>query len=94
MLKVIGGLLMAGGIIWVLCALGMDVTVGYVDKIYNTGLIANREVNIIAGSSLAIIGTLMAMAGVICRAIEDKEKEKIDILKDINNGLAGYLEKK
>ncbi|XBS71164.1 hypothetical protein ABK905_09455 [Acerihabitans sp. KWT182] len=87
MLKAIGGLLMAIGIIWMLTALNMDVTVGTINAVYNTGLLANREMSIISGSSVAIIGTIIAMAGAISRVIKDKDQEIIDILKKINNRL-------
>lgn len=93
MLKSIGGILIAVGVISVGCALGMDVTVGYVDKVYNSGLMANREVYTIAGSAIAIIGTLIAMTGFIIERAEKNEKEKLDVLKNINNGLADHLDK-
>ncbi|EME1466148.1 hypothetical protein V3510_001425 [Serratia marcescens] len=93
MLKLIGGLLIAVGVISAGYALGMEVTVGYTDRVYNSGLMATREVYTIAGSAIAIIGTLIAMSGVIVELIEKKENEKLDILKNISNGLADHLEK-
>ncbi|MGP2836576.1 hypothetical protein ACTVJ2_00125 [Serratia nevei] len=54
---------------------------------------ANREIYTIAGSATAIIGTLVAMTGVIAEFLEKRENEKLDILKNIKNGLADHLEK-
>ncbi|BEO80459.1 hypothetical protein SMTE5_14900 [Serratia marcescens] len=93
MLKLIGGLLILVGAIAVGYAIGMEVTVGYVDKVYNSGLMAKREIYTIAGSATAIVGTLVAMTGVIAELFEKSENVKLDILKNINNGLADHLEK-
>lgn len=94
MLKFIGALLFAIGAIIVGWALGMEVTVGYVDKVYNTGLIANRLVYTVAGSSIAIIGAIVGVAGLIIESFEKSNSEKLDVMKNINNGLADHLESK
>ncbi|WP_336709902.1 MULTISPECIES: hypothetical protein [unclassified Cedecea] len=94
MLKFIGALLFAIGAIIVGWALGMEVTVGYVDKVYNTGLIANRLVYTVAGSSISIIGSIVGVAGMIMESFEKSNAEKLDVMKNINNGLADHLESK
>lgn len=94
MLKLIGAVLLVVGVISIGYALGMEVTVGYVDKVYNTGLIASRLVYVITGSAIAIIGSVAFASGSILESIEKANKEKLDVMKNINNGLADHLESK
>lgn len=92
MLKLIGGLIIGAGVIWVVYALMMEVTVKY-SSVYNTGLLAERNIYVVIGSAITIIGALVALSGVIVELIEKKESEKLDVLKNISNGLADHLEK-
>ncbi|WP_154715558.1 hypothetical protein [Pectobacterium fontis] len=90
MLKAFGGVLFVVGIIWTGYALGMEVTVGYVDKIYNNGLMATRQLYAFVGSVTALAGIIIVMTGMVCERIDEVEEKKLTVLKDINNGL-GYL---
>ncbi|WP_058912881.1 hypothetical protein [Entomohabitans teleogrylli] len=92
MFKMIGCILLAIGIFWVGYALIMGVTVGYVDKVYNAGLMAHRQIHAIVGSSVSIIGTIFLTVSVIIEKIDFINKEKVDVLKNMNNGLADIVD--
>jgi len=94
MYKAIGGLLAIVGICWVGYAFSMDVAVGYSEKVYNTGLLATRQLHAMCGSALAIIGSITLIAGIVVEKIEEISKRKQDVLVSINNGIADYFDSK
>jgi len=65
MIKTIGALIIAVGIIWTGSAISMDVVVGGIDKVYNSGLIASRQLHAMVGLSITISGIIVIMGGLI-----------------------------
>ena len=94
MYKAIGGLLAVVGVCWVGYAFSMDVAVGYSEKVYNTGLLAIRQMHALCGSGLTIIGSITFIAGIVVEKIEEISKRKQDVLVSINNGMADYFDSK
>lgn len=82
------------GVFWVGYAFSMKVTAVYAGDVYNTGLLAVREINVIAGSVVFLVGALSLLIGTVLEKIESTEKQKLDVLININNGLADIIEKK
>ncbi|MDS1985671.1 hypothetical protein ACMGLI_17615 [Enterobacter hormaechei] len=94
MYKAIGGILAAAGVCWVGYALSMDVAVGYYDKVYNSGLLATRQVYALCGTGLAVIGTITVLAGIAIEKLEKLSKQNHEVMVSINNGMADYFDSK
>lgn len=71
MLKICGFLVLALGVICIIMGLDMDVTVssGAQMNVYNTGLIASRQMTISIGCSLLVAGAILLSGGVLKEAI-------------------------
>ncbi|HFP8179642.1 hypothetical protein [Enterobacter hormaechei] len=71
MLKICGFVVLTLGVICIIMGLDMDVTVssGANMNVYNTGLIASRQMNISIGCSLLITGAILVSGGILKEAI-------------------------
>lgn len=71
MLKICGFIVLALGVICIILGLDMDVTVssGAQMNVYNTGLIASRQMTISIGCSLLVAGAILFSGGVLKEAI-------------------------
>lgn len=71
MLKICGFVVLALGVICIIMGLDMDVTVssGTQMNVYNTGLIASRQMTISIGCSLLVTGAILLSGGVVKEAI-------------------------
>ncbi|EHF5047926.1 hypothetical protein L348_09238 [Enterobacter sp. MGH 2] len=71
MLKICGFVVLALGVICIIMGLDMDVTVssGAQMNVYNTGLIASRQMTISIGCSLLVTGAILLSGGVLKDAI-------------------------
>ncbi|MGL4720006.1 MAG: hypothetical protein ACRCXO_13040 [Kluyvera intermedia] len=78
MIKTIGAFLLVIGIIWTGSALGLVVTVGYTDKVYNNGLIALRQLHAMIGLTLSVIGSITILAGLIIEKMDKHAKAALE----------------
>lgn len=78
MLKMIGVFILVIGIIWTGSALGLVVTVGYTDKVYNNGLIALRQLHAMVGLTLSVIGSITILAGLIIGRMDKHAKAALE----------------
>ncbi|NYA15766.1 hypothetical protein [Serratia fonticola] len=78
MLKMIGVFILVVGIIWTGSALGLVVTVGYTDKVYNNGLIALRQLHAMVGLTLSVIGSITVLAGLIIGKMDKHAKAALE----------------
>jgi hypothetical protein len=71
MLKICGFAVLALGVICIIMGLDMDVTVssGAQMNVYNTGLIASRQMTISIGCSLLVTGAILLSGGILKEAI-------------------------
>ena len=71
MLKISGFVVLALGVICIIMGLDMDVTVRSSAQmnVYNTGLIASRQMNISIGCSLLVTGAILLSAGILKETI-------------------------
>jgi hypothetical protein len=70
-LTVLGGLLLATGLIWLILTLNMDTSVSTgsslfgIERVNNVGLMNQKTNHTIASSALCIVGTLLVVAGIL-----------------------------
>lgn len=71
LLKIVGCIVIAVGIICIILGLDMDVVVntGAQTQVYNTGLIASRQMTISIGGAFFVAGSIFLSAGMIRDAI-------------------------
>ena len=71
LLKIVGGVIIAVGVVCIILGLDMNVVVssGAQTQVYNTGLIASRQMTVSIGGALLVAGSMFLSAGIIRDAI-------------------------
>lgn len=71
LLKIVGGIIIAVGVVCIILGLDMNVVVssGAQTQVYNTGLIASRQMTVSIGGALLVAGSIFLSAGIIRDAI-------------------------